>query len=196
MRAIFLDKDGTLVEDVPYNVDPARVRLSPMAGAALRHFRRQGFALLVVSNQAGIAKGLYCERKLQAVRERLSELLAGEGIALDGFYFCPHHPDGCIARYAIHCACRKPRPGMILRAARRHAVDLSQSWMIGDILDDVEAGNRAGCRTVLLNNGNETEWKLTSGRQPTLMASNLYEAASAIRGAPAVIAANRKAALS
>jgi D-glycero-D-manno-heptose 1,7-bisphosphate phosphatase len=192
MRAIFLDKDGTLVEDVPYNVDPARIRLSPMAGAALRNFRRQGFALFVVTNQAGIAKGLYCERALQEVRQRLCELLAGEGIALDGFYFCPHHPDGCIAQYAIRCACRKPRPGMILRAAGRHAVDLPQSWMIGDILDDVEAGNRAGCRTVLIDNGNETEWKLTSGRQPTLVTFNLYEAAGAIRSAPA----NRKAALS
>ncbi|MES2538219.1 MAG: HAD family hydrolase [Pseudomonadota bacterium] len=193
MRAIFLDKDGTLVEDVPYNVDPARVRLSPTAGAALRDFRRQGFLLFVITNQPGIARGFYDERALETVRQRLSELLAAEGIVLDGFYFCPHHPDGSIARHAIGCDCRKPRPGMILRAAGQHGIDLSQSWMIGDILDDVEAGNRAGCRTVLIDNGNETVWKMSARRTPARVALTLHDAAAAIRSAPA---GKRKAVLS
>ncbi|MDB5761292.1 MAG: family hydrolase [Herminiimonas sp.] len=180
MRAIFLDKDGTLVEDVPYNVDPGLVRLSPGAGDALRSFRRQGYALFVITNQTGIAKGFFSESALQPMQRRLSELLLKEGTALDGFYYCPHHPDGNVGRYTRQCVCRKPMPGLILRAACRHRIDLPQSWMIGDILDDVEAGRRAGCKTVLINNGNETEWALSGLRMPDLIAPGLSDAADII----------------
>jgi D-glycero-D-manno-heptose 1,7-bisphosphate phosphatase len=99
---------------------------------------------------------------------------------LDGFYYCPHSPDGVITRYAIPCTCRKPMPGMLYRAAREHGLDLAQSWMVGDILDDIEAGRRAGCRTVLIDNGNETEWKRSPLRTPHLTAPNLYTAAAMI----------------
>jgi histidinol-phosphate phosphatase family protein len=183
MNAIFLDKDGTLIEDVPYNVDPAQIRLYPDVPEALRRFRDAGYRLIVISNQAGVARGYFEENALEGVRETLYRLLATEGVAVDGFYYCPHHPQGTVPVYSVACDCRKPRPGMIVRAAREHGIDLSGSWMIGDILNDVEAGNAAGCRTVLIDNGNETEWVKGPGREPTLVAKSVLEAALLITGA-------------
>jgi D-glycero-D-manno-heptose 1,7-bisphosphate phosphatase len=164
--AIFIDKDGTLVEDVPYNVDPKRIALSAGAAGAVAQFTAGGYAVIVVSNQPGAALGRFEESALRGVERRLRELLG----CLDGFYYCPHHPEA-------GCACRKPGPGMLLRAAKEHRVDLGRSWMIGDILDDVEAGRRAGCRTCLIDNGNETEWKMNEARRPDHVAADLPEAA-------------------
>jgi D-glycero-D-manno-heptose 1,7-bisphosphate phosphatase len=180
MRAVFLDKDGTLVKNVPYNVDPELVQLTPLAGAALRAFQRRGYALLLVSNQPGIAKGIFPEAALHGIQQRLVELLSEQGVALRGFYYCPHHPDSVVKQYGISCLCRKPQPGMIYRAAYQHGIDLKNSWMIGDILDDVEAGRRAGCRTVLINNGNETEWELSGQRTPDVIEPDLLAAAQTI----------------
>jgi D-glycero-D-manno-heptose 1,7-bisphosphate phosphatase len=177
MKAIFLDKDGTLVQDVPYNVNPDLIELTWLAGPALQLLQQMGYALFVVTNQAGIAKGLFTEASIQPVQRRLGELLAQYGIKLNGFYYCPHSPDGAVTRYAISCTCRKPMPGLLQRAAREHGIDLSSSWMIGDILHDVEAGRRAGCNTVLIDNGNETEWETGPLRTPHMTAPNLYAAA-------------------
>lgn len=183
MRAIFLDKDGTLVNDVPYNVDPDLIELAPGAAAGLRLLAAQGFALFVVSNQAGVAKGMFTEAALRPVEQRLADLLRREGVALRGFHYCPHYPSGTVERYAIACNCRKPRPGMLLASALSHGIDLARSWMIGDILDDVEAGHRAGCRSVLIDNGNETEWQWSGLRQPDLTAPDLFRAALEIERA-------------
>lgn len=180
MRAIFLDKDGTVVDDVPYNVNADLIQLTWLAGPALQLFQQMGYALFVVSNQPGIAKGFFTEASLEPVRRRLGELLAQYGVTLNGFYYCPHSPDGVVNRYAVDCACRKPMPGMLHRAAQEHYIDLSRSWMIGDILHDVEAGRRAGCNTVLIDNGNETEWETGPERTPHLTAPNLYAAARMI----------------
>jgi histidinol-phosphate phosphatase family protein len=179
-RAVFLDKDGTLVENIPYNVDPSRIRLGPGAAEGLARLHAAGFLLIVVSNQSGVARGLFQEVALTAVRDRLIELLAGLGVPLGGFHYCPHHPQGPVARYAIACSCRKPEPGMILTAAREHSVSVSDSWMVGDILDDVEAGRRAGCRTVLLDTGHETLWRRSAIRRPDFVAGDLDEAARLI----------------
>ena len=168
--AVFVDKDGTLVEDVPYNVDPARIALAPGAVEAVEKFASSGYRVFVVSNQPGAALGHFREEKLQDVERRLRELLDD---ALDGFYYCPHHPDA-------GCRCRKPSPGMLLRAVREHGLALERSWMIGDILDDVEAGRRAGCLTCLIDNGNETEWKTGAFRNPDCIACDLREAANMI----------------
>ena len=185
MRAIFLDKDGTLVENVPYNVNPVLIELTWQAGQGLQLLKQLGYALFVITNQPGVAKGLFTEGALGPVEHRLGERLAQYGVSLDGFYYCPHSPDGVVSRYAIPCTCRKPMPGMLLRAAREHGIDLAQSWMIGDILHDVEAGRRAGCRTVLIDNGNETEWKLNALRTPHLTAPDLHAAAAMIAEADA-----------
>jgi D-glycero-D-manno-heptose 1,7-bisphosphate phosphatase len=184
MRAVFLDKDGTLVDDVPYNVNPALIRLSAGAASGLRLLHAAGYALVVVSNQSGVARGLFPKTALRGVEERLCNLLDDLGVPLTAFYYCPHHPDGAAARYARRCRCRKPQPGLIRRAAREHGVALCRSWMIGDILDDVEAGRRAGCRTILIANGHETAWRLTSSRTPDYIAADLTRAAHIILRAP------------
>ena len=186
-RGIFLDKDGTLLQDVPYNVDPEKMVLARGAGEALRRFAEEGYYLFVISNQSGVARGYFPPTALRIVRWRLEGLLAPFDIELEGFYACPHHPDGVVALYARSCECRKPKPGLLLRAAASHRIDLEESWMIGDILDDVEAGCRAGTRTVLLDGpevGGETEWLPGPGRTPTFTASNLEEAADLILTSP------------
>lgn len=180
IRAVFLDKDGTLIEDVPYNVRPELIRLMPGSVAGLRRLHAADYLLLVISNQSGVARGLFREEALGPVEARLRQLLAAEGVPLAGFYYCPHHPTGSVAEYAIACTCRKPEPGMVLRAAREHGIELAASWLVGDILNDVEAGRRAGCRTILLDNGHETEWELTPARTPHYRAANLDEAANII----------------
>lgn len=177
MKAIFLDKDGTLIEDVPYNVDPGKIRLLPRAAEGAAAFQAAGFKLIVVSNQSGVARGCFEESALRAVEQRLRELLAEAGVRLAGLYYCPHHPQGTVAAYAHSCTCRKPQPGMLLRAAADHDLDLSQCWMAGDILDDVEAGRRAGCGTILIDNGGETEWVMSPERRPDVVAQDLAHAA-------------------
>lgn len=173
-RAVFLDKDGTLVDDVPYNVDPDRIVLATGAreGAAALH--AAGYALVVVTNQSGVARGLFEEDALDAVEARLRDLL---GVPLAGFYHCPHHPEGSVGGFAIDCTCRKPAPGMLRRAANELGLDLAASWIVGDILNDVEAGNRAGCRSVLIDNGNETEWVDDRWRRPDHVVGTMAQAA-------------------
>ncbi|NSX15443.1 HAD-IIIA family hydrolase [Cupriavidus taiwanensis] len=175
--AVLLDKDGTVLQDVPYNVDPARMRLAPGAAAALRLLGGLGLPLVVVTNQPGAAHGLHTEAELAPVRERLAAMFAEHGAALAGFLYCPHHPDGQVAPYARACLCRKPMPGLLLQAAAALRLDLARSWMIGDILNDVEAGNRAGCTTVLVDCGNETEWQLSPVRQADYVVPTLDAAA-------------------
>jgi histidinol-phosphate phosphatase family protein len=179
-RAVFLDKDGTLIDDVPYNVNPLLVTLVRDAGRALRALKENGFVLIVVSNQPGVALARFSLQSLSGVERRIQALLASSGVAIDAFYYCPHLPQAPNVRYAVRCLCRKPQPGLLRQAAREWQIDLAQSWLVGDILDDVEAGNRAGCRTVLVDNGNETEWRLGSHRQPHHLAGSLRAAARRI----------------
>lgn len=186
--AVFFDKDGTLIDDVPFNVDPARIRLAHGAEEAIAALTHAGFALFVISNQGGVARGYFGEQALAPVHARLRELVHAASGRLAGFYYCPHDPVGHVEPYARACDCRKPRPGLILQAARAHGVDLARSWFVGDILHDVEAGNRAGCRTVLIDNGNETEWVRTPLRTPDASVADLAAAAHyIIRGAPASV---------
>lgn len=178
-RAVFVDKDGTLVRNVPYNVDPARVEFTEGAMRGLSRLARAGFAIVVVTNQPGVALGRFDRAALDGLAHWMTERLADAGIPLTGFYACPHGPPAGDASLP-DCGCRKPAPGLLQRAAREHGLALGASWMIGDILDDVEAGQRAGCRTVLLDVGNETEWRISPLRTPTLRAHDLAHAAHAI----------------
>jgi D-glycero-D-manno-heptose 1,7-bisphosphate phosphatase len=179
--AVFLDKDGTLLADVPYNVDPLLMRLVPGAYEALRILAELDLPLYVISNQSGVAMGKFSIDALDIVDKRLRELVSDCGAMLSGIYWCTHHPDGSIAPHNRLCDCRKPAPGMLLRAASDHGIALEESWFAGDILDDVEAGNRAGCRTVLIDNGNETVWRRDPFREPHCVVANLHEAALAIQ---------------
>jgi histidinol-phosphate phosphatase family protein len=178
--AVFVDKDGTLVEDVPYNVDPALIRLASGAERGLALLHRAGYLLVVVTNQSGVARGLFERAALAVVEARLRALLAAAGVPLAGFYACPHHPEGIVERYRAVCDCRKPAPGLLTRAARDLGIDLGRSWLVGDTFHDGEAGRRAGCQTVLLDNGRETEWDPTPDRHPDLLAPDLLGAAHLI----------------
>lgn len=180
--AVFIDKDGTLVENVPYNVDPALLRFTPNAIAGLRLLASAGFRLVVVTNQPGIAFHFFDRAALTRLQQALQELLSTEGIELDGFYACPHAP---AAPRMAGCLCRKPAPGLLHQAARTRNLDLSRSWMVGDILDDVEAGRRAGCRSVLLDVGHETVWRMSPLRTPHHRAGDLLQAAQHIVAASA-----------
>lgn len=142
-RAVFLDRDGTVIHDLDYPRDPDQVRLVPGAAAALARLRDAGFALVLVSNQSGVGRGLITPREAELVHERVVALLAERDVRLDGAYYCPHAPDA-------GCGCRKPAPGMILEAAERLGIDVSGSYVVGDKPSDVRAGQRAGCRTVQL----------------------------------------------
>jgi histidinol-phosphate phosphatase family protein len=179
-KAIFLDKDGTLIKDVPYNVNPALIQLEPFAAEALQLLQQNGYRLIVVSNQPGIAFSYFSPSALRRAYRYLQTLLQQQGVLLQAFYYCPHHEKGTVATYSKKCYCRKPQPGLLLKAAAELDIDLQSSWMIGDILNDVEAGNRAGCNTILLNNGNETEWLMNDSRRPTHICSDLKMAADFI----------------
>jgi D-glycero-D-manno-heptose 1,7-bisphosphate phosphatase len=176
-KAVFIDKDGTLIPDVPYNVDPSLITLSEGALDGLKILSQNGFLLIMISNQAGVAYGYFAEEALEGVKEKVTSLLAEANISLDGYYFCPHHVKGAVEEYSIDCNCRKPKPGMILQAAKDFDIDLPASFMVGDILNDVEAGKAAGCRSILLDNGGETEWILTKERTPDHIVKNFKEAA-------------------
>jgi D-glycero-D-manno-heptose 1,7-bisphosphate phosphatase len=179
-RAVFLDKDGTLVENVPYNVDPTCLTLTPGAIEGLRLLYEASYLLIVISNQSGVARGYFTEAALVPIMQQLQLMLEQAGVVLSGFYYCPHHPQGVVAPYAVVCDCRKPQPGLLYQAAQDHLIDLYQSWFIGDILHDVAAGRSAGCRTILLDNGNETEWQLSRHCLPHHTVNNLFEAAKVI----------------
>ena len=175
--AVFLDKDGTLVENVPHNVDPALLAFTRGAVEALQRLARAGYALFVVSNQPGVSFGLFDRDALDRLLQALLGMLREQGIELAGIYTCTHRP---ASHGVAACGCRKPAPGMLQRAADEHDIDLARSWMVGDILDDVQAGRRAGCRTVMLDVGHETEWRLAGDRLPHFGVADLGEAADVI----------------
>jgi D-glycero-D-manno-heptose 1,7-bisphosphate phosphatase len=146
--AVFLDRDGTIIEEVGHLGEPERVVVLPGAPVALRRLAGSGFALVMVTNQAGVARGLFTEAAVEAVNRRTAELLEAEGVRLDGVYHCPHHPD-----FTGPCDCRKPAPGMLRRAARDLDLDLERSWMVGDHPSDAGAARAAGSRPVIVRTG-------------------------------------------
>jgi histidinol-phosphate phosphatase family protein len=179
-KAVFLDKDGTLIPDVPYNVNPELISLQDGVIEGLKLLQQAGYIFVVISNQAGVARGYFKIEELEKVEDKLNLLFNKEGIIIEKYYFCPHHIDGKIPEYTIACKCRKPKPGMILQAAKDLGISTADSWMVGDILNDAESGNRAGCKTVLINNGNETEWVESSFRTPTNVSPDFFTAAQFI----------------
>jgi len=179
--AVFIDKDGTLIEDVPYNVDPALIRFMPGAIPALRLLAGAGLPLVIVTNQPGLASGHFTRAEFARLQQAIAERVREEaGVELAGFYVCPHGPGD---EEVFPCLCRKPAPGLLIQASVVDGYDLARSWMIGDILDDVEAGRRAGCTTILVDVGNETEWHLSPLRTPHHLCGDFLEAARlVIRG--------------
>ena len=173
--AILLDRDGTLVEPRHYPRSRAELVLYPDLGAGLRRLQAAGWKLALITNQSGVARGLLSEDDLADMHAYLADELAHMGVRLDGVFYCPHHPDGTRRPFNIACGCRKPRPGMLHAAALSLDIDLSRSWFVGDILDDVEAGNRAGCRTILVDIGSESA-PASRLRTPTAVARDTAHA--------------------
>lgn len=145
---MFLDRDGTIVEDPGFLHEAAAVRLLPGAAAAIRRLNEAGWPVVTISNQSGIARGLYSVRAYDAVQQRLAELLAAAGARLDGSSFCPHHP-----AFTGACACRKPGTRLFLEASERLGIDLRRSWFVGDRLSDVEPARRLGGHGLLVATG-------------------------------------------
>ena len=152
--AVLLDRDGVLIEDIHLLRERRDIQLLAGVPEALQSLSEAGFKLIVVSNQAIVARGLASEDEIRGHNAEVQrQVTVAGGPALDGFYFCPHHPSATLARYREDCGCRKPRPGMLLRAAAEHDLDLSDSFMIGDRVTDIIAGARAGCRTIQVETG-------------------------------------------
>ncbi|MDX1664729.1 MAG: HAD family hydrolase [Candidatus Promineifilaceae bacterium] len=180
MKTVFLDKDGTLIPNIPYNVDPELISWAPGAARALQELHKAGYRLIVITNQSGVARGFFDEGALAAVEARLREMMTQLGVRLSAFYYCPHHVEGMVERYSFACDCRKPEPGMLLRAMQEHGIDPHEAWYVGDFLSDIEAGRRAGCRTVLVTSEDEMPRELTPERLPHAVVEDLHQAARVI----------------
>ncbi|HMN95680.1 MAG TPA: HAD family hydrolase [Phycisphaerales bacterium] len=181
LRGVFLDRDNTLMPNDGDCGDPDAVTLLAGVGEGLRRLRDAGFRLVVVTNQGGVARGRYTESDVVAVHDRLAALIdAATGLdrCIDRFYACPYHPEGTLERYRREHPWRKPNPGMLLQGAADLGLDLAASWLIGDQLRDVEAGRRAGCRTILLDRDGATATPSTDAEQ--LVARSLAEAVDRI----------------
>ena len=178
--AVFLDRDGTIIEDVGYLRDLAQIDVLPWSAAAIRQLRDAGFAIVVITNQSGVGRGYFDEAHVQATHLALAATLSAAGAAIDGFYYCPHYPTAVDPRYAIACDCRKPASGLLLRAAAELDIDLSRSWMVGDWWHDVQAGAGAGTRTILIRTGRSEAHRPAppDAPQPDAILNNLMEAAA------------------
>jgi D-glycero-D-manno-heptose 1,7-bisphosphate phosphatase len=190
-RAVFLDRDGVInpmwydpehgLVDSPANCD--QFSLLPGVAEAIGLIRQMGFRAVVISNQPGIAKGKCTRSILDQVTSKMHRLLSDEGAHLDGVYYCLHHPEALHPEYQVRCDCRKPKPGLLLRAGGELGIDLPRSYFVGDGITDIQAGRQAGCRTVWIGRQKceICQVMLREDAVPDLVASSLLDAARAIR---------------
>jgi D-glycero-D-manno-heptose 1,7-bisphosphate phosphatase len=185
-QAVFLDRDGVINEEVNYLSQPEQLRLIPGAAEAIARLNRADLLVIVVTNQAGVARGYYSEAQIEVLHAALSQQLARASAHIDRYYYCPHHPTEGRPPYRIECDCRKPRTGMLRQAASDLNLDLSRSYMIGDTASDLIAGTRAGCRSILVQTGYglKTQHDWTESFQPNYIARDLNEASKWILSQP------------
>ena len=176
-----MDRDDTLIEDPGYINHPDQVKLLKGTAESLIKLKSMGYKLIVVSNQSGVARGIVTEKTLGQIHDRLEQLLAERGASLDGIYYCPFHPEGTIAKYRKSSDMRKPKPGMLLAAADEMDIDLAESWMIGNSLDDIKAGARAGCKTILISRSSYYKQIKPGGTVPDHKCVNMREAVNVIK---------------
>jgi len=188
--AVFMDRDGCLIEEAGYINHPSRVRMLPRSAAAVARLNRAGIAAVMATNQAGIARGYFSKETLAAVNAEVERQLGGEGARLDALYVCTHHPTAGQPPFRLECECRKPKPGLLLRAAAEMALDLSRSVMIGDKPSDIGAGQAAGLTTVLVLTGyGRGEWEYRRHEwtlKPDHVADDLFDAVEWALGRPGV----------
>jgi D,D-heptose 1,7-bisphosphate phosphatase len=168
-RAVFLDRDGTITRDVPYCSRPEDLELLPGVGEGIRLLNENGFMVVIISNQSGIARNYFTEAMLQKIHQKMKDDLAKYGAHIDAIYYCPHHPDS-------GCECRKPKPTLAFRAAKEHHIDLSRSFFIGDKLQDIKAGHLAGCKTLLISTAKTSEILLEGEVEPDFTAPSFRQA--------------------
>jgi D-glycero-D-manno-heptose 1,7-bisphosphate phosphatase len=177
--AVFLDRDGTINEEVNFVKSVEELKLIPGASKAINRMNSLGLKTFILSNQSGIARGFFTEEELAVINAKLLELLSVENASIDSIYYCPHHPEGIIKEFAINCNCRKPKIGMVLAAAEKYDVDIKKSFVIGDMLRDLECGKNAGMKSILVltGKGKETLNSLKTGSlQPDFIADDLIHA--------------------
>ena len=182
-RAVFLDRDGVLIEDAHLLTESDKIKILKGVPQSLQKLKESGYLLIVVSNQTVVSRGLMTEQEAKALQSQVERKLEERGAPpIDGFYFCPHHPNATILFYRKDCDCRKPRSGLLLRAAREYEIDLPSSFIVGDRITDIIAGARAGCRTILVQTGAhlappiETNVPLDTTIRPDYICANLDEA--------------------
>ena len=156
-RAVFLDRDDTIIRDTGYLSDPDDIEILPGAAEGLCALNRAGVPAIVVTNQSGIARGILDEKTLHVIHARLVKMLKDRGARIDALYYCPHHPEGTVARYRMQCDCRKPEPGMLRQAARDFGLDLASCYLAGDKAEDMEAIHRVGGTGILIRAGRAME---------------------------------------
>jgi D-glycero-D-manno-heptose 1,7-bisphosphate phosphatase len=174
-RAVFLDRDGTIMEDANYVGDVDRVILIPSAAGALKRLRVAGYKLFVITNQSGVGRGYFSHEAVEQIHAHLDEQFAKAGVRFDRYYVCPHHPED-------NCDCRKPKPKFLLDAAREFDLELSGSYMIGDRSSDIQAGINAGTKTILVMTGVGRETLAKGEVKPDHLAGDIGEAADWILG--------------
>lgn len=180
-QAVFLDRDGVITQEPPhYTHKLSQLELIPKSADAIRLLNENGFVVIVASNQSGIGRGYYREEDAILFNPAMKENLAKDSTYIDAIYYCPHHPEAEIERYRVDCNCRKPKPGMLLRAKEEMNIDLKQSFIVGDKLTDIEAGERAGCRTILVRTGHGVEELKSNQIECDYIADDLYDAAEHI----------------
>ena len=183
-RAVFIDRDGTISEEVGYINHPSRFRVFPFSSAAIKLLNESGWLAIVVTNQAGVARGYFSEEMIQTVHEGLRRDLEMDGARLDAIYYCAHHPSVGEPPYRFDCDCRKPKPGLISRAVEEFDIDPSSSWMVGDRYSDIELARNAGIHSAFVMTGyGRGEWEhqqSTWQHQPDLISENLLETVQAI----------------
>jgi D-glycero-D-manno-heptose 1,7-bisphosphate phosphatase len=178
-RAVFLDRDGVINEERGYVHTPDQFILIPRVVAAIRNLRLSGFKVVVITNQSGVARGFFNVATVDKLHRHFQEILGAEGEHVDGIYYCPHHPEGTVTEYAVHCDCRKPMPGLLLQAAKELNLDLSASYLVGDKLSDIQAGRQASLREeFLVRTGHPLSGEAIS--YANYVVNDLYEATSVI----------------
>lgn len=182
--AVFIDRDGTISEEVGYINHPSRFRLFPYAARAIKLLNERGWLAVIVTNQAGVARGYFCETMIQTVHDNLQQSLRDEGAHVDAIYYCAHHPSVGDPPYRQDCDCRKPKPGLVNRAARDLDIALEQSWMVGDRYSDIELARNAGVHAALVLSGyGRGEYESQRGywqHHPDLVSEDLLAAVTSI----------------
>ena len=178
--AVFLDRDGTIIVEKNYLIDPADLEFIPGVPQALKRLQNSGYLLVVVTNQSGVARGYFSVEQVGHLHDHMRKLLQKYGVNLAGVYSCPHHPTAGTGEYLKDCACRKGEPGMLFQAARDLGIDLQRSYMVGDKEADIVAGSAAGCKSILVKTGHGHKWLGSAENQGSEIAADLPRAVEII----------------